>query len=605
MRRLSAVPTTSAWRRVLHRRAAAPTTAGPAAPPPGPPTREDELLAARPALVRDRGLLAEVREELAPHAVRAANLALAAQALLAAGVPYALVPDARRPEEPERHHLAVRADRRARVLVALDTAFTGRHVYLEPVGWGAGPGPLLAPGLQEAVDRHERPGAAAGDEGDGDDGDDGGAAQRLVRGVRVFRPVVAASRTLGYGADQGCEIKFWQPAEPSGGAIVPYGSTLAGWWAPSLEPAATVRIAGGRHPVPAAFTRRPVDEVDFPVDAVYTWVDDTDPRWRERRERRAAEATPAAGPGPGFGPGAGPGTGTEPQRFRNRDELRYSLRSLAAHAPWIRRVHLVTDDQRPAWLDTAHPGIHVVAHRELFDDPGLLPVFNSRAIESQLHRIDGLSEHFVYFNDDVFLGRELGPGFFFQSNGVARLFQDGVIPPDPVRPGEDSYVAGQKNTRDAIARRHGRVPTRTLGHTPRAAHRSLLAHNAQEFAAEYARTAAEPFRGHASLSPLTLYAYTAYLAGRAVFAEPDECFVDIGRPESLALLQGLAERRDAAVFCLNDVTTGLIDPAAQDAAVRAFLDGYFPAPGPYELRRPLLPRPAAGPDRVLSGRTEV
>jgi hypothetical protein len=326
-----------------------------------------------------------------------------------------------------------------------------------------------------------------------------------------------------------------------------------------------------------------VDDVDFPVDAVYTWVDDTDPRWRERCARRASEARTSGG-------GAAPGT--EPQRFRNRDELRYSLRSLAMYAPWIRQVYLVTDGQTPDWLDTGNPGITVVSHRELFDAPARLPVFNSRAIESQLHRIEGLSEHFVYFNDDMFLGRELGPGFFFQSNGAARLFQDGVIPPGPVLPGEDSYVAGQKNTRDAVARRYGRVPTRTLSHTPRAAHRSLLRQNAEDFAAEYARTAAEPFRAHRSLSPLTLHGYTAYLAGRAVFAPRDEVFVDIGDPQSLRLLPGLTARRNTAVLCLNDVTTGLLEPADQDAAVRAFLDAYFPVPGPFERQHPALPRPA-------------
>ncbi|MER8184504.1 Stealth CR1 domain-containing protein [Kitasatospora sp. NPDC094015] len=579
-------PPRAGWVGRLTRRAAAPTPRR----PPQPPSAAQLLLAAEPALVVDRGLLAEVRDDLTPAGARAANLELACAALRAGGVRYALVPDARRPEEPERHHVAVPAERRGAALRALEEACAGRHVYLEPVGWGPGPGPLLAPGLRAAVGRQE---AGAADEPE----------QRLVRGVRVFRPVVTGSRTVRYGPEQGCEVKFWQPAGPGGGRLVPYGDSRAGWWVPSLEPAGTVRVAGRRHPVPAAFARRLIDDVDFPIDAVYTWVDDTDPRWRAERARRAAAG---GGSGGGGGP-AGPPPGSEPQRFRNRDELRYSLRSLALYAPWIRRVHLVTDEQVPAWLAAEHPGLTVVSHRALFGDPAVLPVFNSRAIESQLHRIEGLSEHFVYFNDDVFLGRELGPGFFFQSNGAARIFQDGVIPPDAPRPGEDTYVAGQKNTRDAVARRYGRSPTRTLSHAPRAAHRSLLRRNARRFAAELARTAAEPFRGHRSLSPLTLYGYTAYLEGRAVFAEPDERFVDIGDPAALAGLSELLERRDAAVFCLNDVTTGVVDPVRQDAAVRAFLEGYFPVAGPFERPPVRLPRPAAagreeGGGGVASGR---
>ncbi|MFJ1703771.1 Stealth CR1 domain-containing protein [Kitasatospora sp. NPDC088346] len=554
-------PLLGGWRGRLGRRA-----------PEAPPTAEDLLVAARPALVRDGGLLAEVRGDLTPAAARAANLELAVRALEDAGIRPVLVPEARRPQEPDRYHLAVAAERRAEVVRALEERFAGQHVYLEPLGWGVGPGPALAAGLAAAVGRHEA-------EGEGD------PEQRLVRGIRVFRPSVTASATLRYGAEQGCEIKFWQPAGPAGGSIVPYGDTRAGWWAPTLAPAGTALVGERRYPVPAVFDRRLIDDVDFPVDAVYTWVDDSDPRWRAARARRAAQH-PADGTRPGTGPG------TEVQRFRNRDELRYSLRSLAMYAPWIRHVHLVTDGQVPPWLDSDHPGISVVTHRVLFEDPEVLPVFNSRAIESQLHRIEGLSEHFVYFNDDVFLGRELGPGFFFQSNGAARLFQDGVIPPDPRRDDEDTYVAGQKNTRDAVAARFGRSPTRTLSHAPRAAHRSLLAQNARDFPAELARTAAEPFRAHRSLSPLTLYGYTAYLEGRAVFADSDERFVDIGDPESLRLLPGLLDRRDAEVFCLNDVSTGLIDPDRQDDAVRSFLEGYFPVPGPFEKPLPRLPRPA-------------
>ncbi|MQS13122.1 hypothetical protein F7Q99_12715 [Streptomyces kaniharaensis] len=540
---------------------------------PAPRTREDELLAVHPALVRDAGLLAEVRADLTPAAARAENLTLATAALTGHGIPYVLAEDARRPDEPERHHVAVPLEHRAAALQALETACAGRHVYLEPISWGPGPGPGLAPGLTAAVAAAE----ACPDQAD--------APQRLIRGVRVFRPFVTPSRSLRYGAEHGCEIKFWQPCDgPDGGAIVPYGDTRAGWWVPSLAPAARVTVAGRHHGVPAAFARRLVEDVDFPIDAVYTWVDDTDPRWRERCARSAVPTPPSA---------AGRPHGTEPERFRNRDELRYSLRSLAMYAPWIRHVHLVTDDQVPDWLDTGHPGITVVPHRELFDDPSVLPVFNSRAIESQLHRIEGLTEHFVYFNDDMFLGRELGPGFFFQSNGAARLFQDAVIPPNAVRSEDDAYTAGQKNTRDAVAGRHGRTPVRTFSHAPRAAHRSLLALNTTEFTAELNRTAAETFRAHGSLSPFTLYGYTAYLTGRAVFAEADEVFLDIGRPDGLRRLPELLAERRAAVFCLNDVTTGVVDPAVQDAAVRAFLDAYLPVPGPFEKPvPPSLPQPA-------------
>lgn len=136
------------------------------------------------------------------------------------------------------------------------------------------------------------------------------------------------------------------------------------------------------------------EDVRFPIDVVYTWVDGNDPAWRRRRSAYDggyhAESANAA-------------------RYISRDELRYSLRALEQNAPWVRHVHLVTDGQRPAWLNDSHPRLTVVDHSEIFADPAALPTFNSHAIESRLHHIKGLSEHFLYLNDDMFLGRPVTP----------------------------------------------------------------------------------------------------------------------------------------------------------------------------------------------------
>ena len=36
---------------------------------------------------------------------------------------------------------------------------------------------------------------------------------------------------------------------------------------------------------------------------------------------------------------------SEDSRFRDNDELRYSLRSLEQHAPWLRHIYIVTNGQ--------------------------------------------------------------------------------------------------------------------------------------------------------------------------------------------------------------------------------------------------------------------
>lgn len=93
-------------------------------------------------------------------------------------------------------------------------------------------------------------------------------------------------------------------------------------------------------------------------------------------------------------------------RFQDNSELQYSLRSLEKYAPWVRQVFIVTSGQIPSWLNLEHPRIKVVTHEEIFTNKSHLPVFSSPAIESHLHEIPGLSELFLYLNDDVMIGDE-------------------------------------------------------------------------------------------------------------------------------------------------------------------------------------------------------
>ena len=117
-------------------------------------------------------------------------------------------------------------------------------------------------------------------------------------------------------------------------------------------------------------------------------------------------------------------------RYRDSDELRYSLRSLEKYAPWVRHVYLVTDDQIPWWLDMASDRLTVVPHRKVFarTHRKFLPVFSSPAIETQLHNIPGLSKRFIYFNDDVMLGAETWPSDFATLRGAPRIYLAWEVP---------------------------------------------------------------------------------------------------------------------------------------------------------------------------------
>ena len=116
------------------------------------------------------------------------------------------------------------------------------------------------------------------------------------------------------------------------------------------------------------------------VDLVYLWVNGNDPKWIAKRQAFLADYTENEESCKG--------------RYFDNEELKYSLRSVEKYAPWIRRIFIVTDNQVPVWLDTSHPKVQIVDHTEIMP-PECLPCYNSVIIEHHLHKIPGLSEHFL------------------------------------------------------------------------------------------------------------------------------------------------------------------------------------------------------------------
>ena len=104
-------------------------------------------------------------------------------------------------------------------------------------------------------------------------------------------------------------------------------------------------------------------------------------------------------------------------RFADNEELRYSLRSVYKFAPWVRNIYILTNGQIPNWLNVQHDRIKIVTHSEVFQNKSHLPTFSSPSIESNMKNIPGISEHFLYFNDDVFLGRAVYPEDFISTEG--------------------------------------------------------------------------------------------------------------------------------------------------------------------------------------------
>ena len=140
------------------------------------------------------------------------------------------------------------------------------------------------------------------------------------------------------------------------------------------------------------------------IDLVYFWVDGNDPKWRAKHDAFCGKTS-----------GTVETNGIN--RFANNDELKYSLRSVAMYAPWIRKIFIITDDQVPVWLDTSNPNVKIIDHKDILPAESL-PCFNSCLIGHYAYRTPGLAEHFLLGNDDTYINREVAPGDFFTSDGL-------------------------------------------------------------------------------------------------------------------------------------------------------------------------------------------
>lgn len=159
-----------------------------------------------------------------------------------------------------------------------------------------------------------------------------------------------------------------------------------------------------------------------PIDAVICWVDNQDPSWQAAFAQYKHEANES--------------TATHAARFNNADELRYCLRSMRLYLPWLRKVWVITMQQRPAWwIESSYATL--VSHGDIMP-ASALPTFNSLAIETCMHRIPGLSERFIYLNDDFFFGRPVPEACFFNKQiMVLPWHEKHVLPPAPRNVYED------------------------------------------------------------------------------------------------------------------------------------------------------------------------
>lgn len=310
------------------------------------------------------------------------------------------------------------------------------------------------------------------------------------------------------------------------------------------------------------------------IDIVYTWVDDTFPGYGELLRQYAGDKRD-----------------TNPNRTRdNLDLLKYSLRSLAANAPFVRNIYLVTcRPQVPAWLDASHPRIRIVHHDEVMA-PEILPTFNSFAIVSHLHKLPGLSERFLYLEDDMLIPASLSLDAFLADDGRPLVFTRAKRTAihaelDPAKASPWNLALATANA--ALTREFGLTRHAYVIHGPRLIDGTLFQAMIDRFAGEFSATRASRFRANGNVPGEYLYPHYLMATGKGVAATRAQsarmegyASIENFLPWTWAQLKWLEWRRPQTIT-LNDSFGNKPNPAVV-RFMRQTLNRWFPHPSPFE-----------------------
>jgi UDP-glucose 4-epimerase len=392
-----------------------------------------------------------------------------------------------------------------------------------------------------------------------------------ARVVKLYRPRISPRGRVKYGAAGAVRLEFWEFGADT--ITAPAENALMRRTLPRSEAVDAVIERHGRtwQSLGGMFDTL-ATEIDFDIDIVFSWVDGTSSEFQRARAQRMAAYV------------VGDGDDSE-ARFRQIDELKYALRSVYLYAPWVRRIFIATDSPKPAWL-ADHPRVTLVRSEEFFADPSVLPTHNSHAVESQLHRIEGLSEHFLYSNDDMFFGRPVSPDMFFSPGGITKFIEAttriGLGEPTAERSGFENAA---RVNRALLRERFGRVTTRHLEHAATPLRKSVMAQLEAEFPEEFARTAASVFRSRTDISVTnSLYHYYALMTGRAVIQTQARVrYVETTLADAGSEMDRILKTRRYDFFCLNDGSKPEISVERRTKTVSAFLERYFGIPAEWEI----------------------
>lgn len=323
------------------------------------------------------------------------------------------------------------------------------------------------------------------------------------------------------------------------------------------------------------------------IDAVYTWVDGSNPVFRAQVAEQQQRYLVSLGHPP------------EPEavaarRFRDMDNLRHSLRSLEKNGPSFRRILIVTNRQTPRWL-RRESRAEIVTLDEIFTDAGDLPTFNAAAIEWNIPRIPGLSRHYMQINDDCFFAKPVPLEYFFGNNGLPKLMLDRYALQE--EPKDETLWQRLMSHQAALLReRFGEHVYYQPAHGPIVIDREALSRVAALWPDGIRTTSRHRFREAFDLHLPALYAnaLAAMDAGKAsrerhekfTPSERELRIIQVGHPDQPWQAQlDEALRRPPRLLCLNDDAPSEYCGGIERSH-REFLARLFPEASSFESETP-------------------
>lgn len=284
------------------------------------------------------------------------------------------------------------------------------------------------------------------------------------------------------------------------------------------------------------------------IDAVFTWVNHRDEQWQQKKSIHLKNAH------------LGCENSADDARYEDHNELFYSVNAVKKYLPWIKNIYIVTDKQKPEWLSGNDEKVILIDHSEIIDLQ-FLPTFNSHVIEANLHKIKGLSENFIYFNDDVFVAKPLGREHFFRKNGVASFFLSmknleemkgkGVL---------TATLKASLNSRYILKKTIEIDPQQSLVHTYVPLKKSFFEEAWHLFEPRIIEFLSNKFRGENDLNLATfLVPWMMYSKGQSVITNEVCYYFNIRSNHALHQYKKLLNMKSKTVlahsFCANDFST--------------------------------------------------